>query len=114
MNHRRNDLGTQNIPFVLAVFLFMAAVVGTLHAQQSSGNANDNGSQPQTKTKGTPVDSGPRPGAPGAGSFYPTLNANEQAYFESAFGRFQEVDSVSGGIEGESGSGLGPTFNGNS
>jgi CxxC motif-containing protein (DUF1111 family) len=57
-------------------------------------------------------DPGPRPGAPMAGGFYPTLNANEQAYFGQAFLRFQEVDSVSGTIE--KGSGLGPTFNGNS
>jgi CxxC motif-containing protein (DUF1111 family) len=57
-------------------------------------------------------DPGPRAGAAGAGSFYPTLNANEQLLFNQAFVRFQEVDSVSGTIE--SGSGLGPTFNGNS
>lgn len=57
-------------------------------------------------------DPGPRAGAAGGGSFYPTLNANEQLLFNQAMGRFQEVDSVSGTIE--SGVGLGPTFNGNS
>jgi CxxC motif-containing protein (DUF1111 family) len=57
-------------------------------------------------------DPGPRTGPAAAGSFYPTLNANEQAFFNQAQLRFQEVDSVSGTIE--SGSGLGPTFNGNS
>jgi CxxC motif-containing protein (DUF1111 family) len=57
-------------------------------------------------------DPGPRAGAAGAGSFFPTLNANEQLLFTQAFARFQEVDSVSGAIE--SGVGLGPTFNGNS
>jgi len=57
-------------------------------------------------------DPGPRAGAAGAGSFFPTLNANEQLLFNQAMGRFQEVDSVSGNIE--SGVGLGPTFNGNS
>jgi len=40
------------------------------------------------------------------------LNANEQQTFFQARARFQEVDSVSGTIE--PGSGLGPTFNGNS
>jgi len=40
------------------------------------------------------------------------LNANEQQTFFQAWTRFQEVDSVSGTIE--PGSGLGPTFNGNS
>ncbi len=59
-------------------------------------------------------DPGPRAGAAGAGSFYPTLNANEQQFFNQALARFQEVDSVSGTIANESGVGLGPTFNGNS
>ncbi len=57
-------------------------------------------------------DPGPRSGSAGAGSFYPTLNSNEQMLFNQAVTRFQEVDSVSGTIE--VGSGLGPTFNGNS
>lgn len=60
------------------------------------------------------TDPGPRPGPAAVGSFYPTLNSNEQAFFNQAFLRFQEVDSVSGGIAGETGTGLGPTFNGNS
>jgi CxxC motif-containing protein (DUF1111 family) len=59
-------------------------------------------------------DPGPRPGPAAAGSFYPTLNSNEQNFFNQAQLRFQEVDSVSGGITGETGVGLGPTFNGNS
>ncbi|HXX02269.1 MAG TPA: di-heme oxidoredictase family protein [Candidatus Acidoferrales bacterium] len=59
-------------------------------------------------------DPGPRPGPAAAGSFFPGLNANEQTFFGQAQQRFQEVDSVSGGIAGETGSGLGPTFNGNS
>ena len=57
-------------------------------------------------------DPGPRPGPAAAGGPYPTLNSNEQAFFSQAFLRFLEVDSVSGTIE--KGSGLGPTFNGNS
>jgi len=57
-------------------------------------------------------DPGPRPGPAGGGGPYPTLNANEQGFFSQAFLRFLEVDSVSGTIE--KGSGLGPTFNGNS
>jgi CxxC motif-containing protein (DUF1111 family) len=59
-------------------------------------------------------DPGPRSGPAGAGSFYPTLNGNEQALFTQALQVLQEIDSVSGAIAGESGSGLGPTFNGNS
>ena len=60
------------------------------------------------------TDPGPRPGSAAAGSFYPTLSPNEQAFFTQAQQRFQEIDSVSGKIAGEPGSGLGPTFNGNS
>jgi CxxC motif-containing protein (DUF1111 family) len=67
-----------------------------------------------TNAAGLPQDPGPRGGPPNAGGPYPTLNPSEQAFFEATRTRFQEVDSVSGTIPGETGSGLGPTFNGNS
>jgi CxxC motif-containing protein (DUF1111 family) len=60
------------------------------------------------------TDPGPRGGAAGAGGKFSTLNTNETTFFLDALARFQEVDSVSGGIAGETGVGLGPTFNGNS
>jgi CxxC motif-containing protein (DUF1111 family) len=60
------------------------------------------------------TDPGPRGGPAGAGSYYPTLDTNEQGFFNQAQTRFGEVDSVSGSLANESGSGLGPTFNGNS
>ncbi len=60
------------------------------------------------------TDPGPRGGAAAAGGYYSTLNANEQGFFDQAQMRFLEVDSVSGKLPGELGSGLGPTFNGNS
>jgi len=59
-------------------------------------------------------DPGPRSGPAGAGGPYPTLNSNEQTVFNEALEVLKEVDSVSGTIAGEEGSGLGPTFNGNS
>jgi len=59
-------------------------------------------------------DPGPRSGAAAAGSYFTTLNPAEQALFNQAQQRFQEIDSVSGRMAGEAGSGLGPTFNGNS
>ena len=77
----------------LSLFGLAASSIAPLHAQS---------------------DPGPRPGPAAAGSFYPTLNANEQGFFGQAQMRFQEIDSVSGGIPGETGVGLGPTFNGNS
>jgi CxxC motif-containing protein (DUF1111 family) len=60
------------------------------------------------------VDPGPRSGTAGAGGPFPTLNANETAFFNGARQVFQEIDSVSGGVAGEDGHGLGPTFNANS
>jgi CxxC motif-containing protein (DUF1111 family) len=60
------------------------------------------------------TDPGPRGGPAGAGGKYPLLNPNETAFFQQALSRFQEVDSVTGTIPGETGAGLGPTFNGNS
>jgi CxxC motif-containing protein (DUF1111 family) len=59
-------------------------------------------------------DPGPRSDAAAAGSYYPTLNASEQAMFTQGMQSFMEVDSVSGAIANETGSGLGPAFNGNS
>lgn len=58
------------------------------------------------------TDPGPRTGGAGAGGPFTGLSANEKAAFTTALAKFGEVDSVSGTIE--AGSGLGPTFNGNS
>jgi CxxC motif-containing protein (DUF1111 family) len=58
-------------------------------------------------------DPGPRAGAVVAAPLS-GLSADLQSFFNSAMPDFMEVDSVSGTISGESGSGLGPTFNGNS
>jgi CxxC motif-containing protein (DUF1111 family) len=60
------------------------------------------------------TDPGPRGGAAAAGGFYPTLGPGEEAMFTQAMQAFMEVDSVSAGITGEGGTGLGPGFNGNS
>src|SRR5262249_18220379 len=57
------------------------------------------------------VDPGPRGGAPGAGGPVSTLNATEKAFFDQALDVFNEVDSVSGNIPGEDGTGLGPGYN---
>jgi CxxC motif-containing protein (DUF1111 family) len=59
-------------------------------------------------------DPGPRGGDPGVGGFFPGLSPDEQSFFNAAVQDFMEVDSVSGSVSGEAGSGLGPTFNGNS
>jgi CxxC motif-containing protein (DUF1111 family) len=58
------------------------------------------------------IDPGPRGGPVGAGGSLAGLGKDEQALFRAARTRFQEVQSVSGGIEPSTG--LGPTFNANS
>ncbi len=59
-------------------------------------------------------DPGPRGGVAAAGGPYPTLNATERELFLKARSRFAEIHSVTGTIDGEGGTGLGPTFNANS
>ena len=113
MNQRRKHLEIINGPLILAVVLFSAAIVGTLHAQQNSSDPQSF-AKPQNGGKGGAVDPGPRTGPAAAGGFYPTLQGYEQTYFNDAFARFMEVDSVAGGLTAENGAGLGPGFNGNS
>jgi hypothetical protein len=57
-------------------------------------------------------DPGPRGGPASTGGPYQGLSDSEKSFFGGAMMHFMEVDSVSGTIE--DGSGLGPTFNGNS
>src|SRR5213075_714878 len=67
---------------------------------------------PRFESRG--IDPGPRGGPAAAGGFYPTLGEAERTTFASALAIFKEVASVSGTVPGEPGTGLGPTFNGNS
>lgn len=69
---------------------------------------------PQTTPVQLAKDPGVRGGAPDAGGPIPGLTSEQNAQFQSALVTFQEVDSVSGAMPGESGSGLGPSFNMNS
>ena len=57
------------------------------------------------------VDPGPRGGAPGAGGPLTGVDVGNQQLFAAARARFQEIDSVSGTMPGETGVGLGPRFN---
>ena len=59
-------------------------------------------------------DPGVRGGAPGAGTALSGLTPAQLAQFQAAQAVFAEVDSVSGTMPGETGSGLGPSFNMNS
>jgi CxxC motif-containing protein (DUF1111 family) len=60
------------------------------------------------------TDPGPRAGAASAGGAFGALSGSEKAFFTAAQAVFAEVDSVKGSLPGETGVGLGPTFNGNS
>jgi len=57
-------------------------------------------------------DPGPRSGPAGAGGFFPTLNATEQAAFANGISQFIEVEGVIDIPQGNGG--LGPGFNSNS
>ena len=61
----------------------------------------------------TPCDPGVRPGV-AAGGFISGLSTTQIALFNSTKQTFGEIDSVSGSMAGEAGSGLGPRFNMNS
>ncbi|MEA2754196.1 MAG: hypothetical protein QOJ54_485 [Aliidongia sp.] len=67
--------------------------------------------------KAKAVDPGVRGGAAGAGGPLLNLAGDDLAFFNIAALRFNETDSVSGGLDvvppAVSGAGLGPTFNGN-
>jgi CxxC motif-containing protein (DUF1111 family) len=62
--------------------------------------------------QGVPHDPGPRAGQAGAGSYYPTLNAAEQALFTKGIGQFSESNDQVPRVDGNGG--LGPGFNSNS
>ncbi len=83
---------------IAAVFILVA---GTSQAETASATV------PRT------LDPGPRTGAAAAGGPLAGLGADEIKFFKAAKAQFITIDSVTGGISGESGSGLGPRFNGN-
>jgi CxxC motif-containing protein (DUF1111 family) len=80
----------------------------------SGGGSSGGGGGGGSDHEGQPVDPGVRGGAPGAGGPLVGLSPDYQAFFAAALGKFLEVDSVTGGISGEAGVGLGPRFNLNS
>ncbi|MBV8120972.1 MAG: thiol oxidoreductase [Alphaproteobacteria bacterium] len=91
---------------LMSGFLGLAGTV----AAQSVGADTIGSSTPRWPK---PIDPGPRGGPPGAGGPLPGLSAYEQQFFAATAARFQEIDSVSGAMPGETGVGLGPRFNSN-
>lgn len=60
------------------------------------------------------ADPGLRGGSPAAGGPIDGLTPQQLALFNASAGVFQEIDSVDGSVPGETGNGLGPSFNMNS
>jgi CxxC motif-containing protein (DUF1111 family) len=83
-----------------------AAWAATASAQTAATAQNGVNSEPH--------DPGVRGGPAGAGGPLPELGPGEKAFFAATRDVMQEIDSVSGTIPGEAGSGLGPRFNMNS
>ena len=108
---------TAALAAAMAVPAGPAAAQSTNPAQQVSATTGVPSSQP-SNFEGSAAfgvtDPGVRGGASGAGGALPGLNTDELNFFASSKDVFEEVDSVSGNIAGESGAGLGPSFNGNS
>ena len=90
--------------FILAVLIIAVGAIGLM--AQTPGTPGSAVHDPGVRGGTGPGGATPSP--------LPNLKPEEQAFFTAALGRFKEVDSVSGGISGENGVGLGPTFNGNS
>ncbi len=83
----------KNLLAVVGLALTVVVSAGTLEAQH---------------------DPGPRGGDPGVGGAFPGVSTDEEMFFKATISDFMEIDSVTGSVPGETGSGLGPTFNGNS
>jgi CxxC motif-containing protein (DUF1111 family) len=101
-----------NMGLVLGTAALAGAAFGCSEASGSTAENQESVAQVSQAVTSAGTDPGPRGGASAAGSFFSTLSAAEQALFATSLATFGEVDSVSGAIE--AGSGLGPTFNGNS
>jgi len=97
----------------LRVALFAIAFLlstSTIHSQDRfSTNGFGGNNNPGGGSRAT--DPGVRGGAPGAGGGLAGMSSDYENFFAAALARFQEVDSVSGGITNETGVGLGPRFN---
>lgn len=95
MKNPRNTRRTTLLVVCVSVAVIFGC--GTLQAQRRRGEVRD---------------PGPRAGVGTTAMTYSNLNPDDQRLFTQSMMVFQEVDSVSGKLE--PGSGLGPTFNGNS
>lgn len=93
---------------------------GQAPGRPAGGSPPPTGQQPTNppasggQTPTAPQDPGVRKDVPGAGGPLAGLTTSQLSVFLSAQATFNEVDSVSGAVSGETGNGLGPSFNMNS
>jgi len=106
-------MNSPRVPCAALLLGLLAFVPPTLLAQNQVASRRQHGGGPSGGASAA-TDPGPRGGTAGAGGPYGTLSGDDLAAFSKAIAVFMETDSVSGTIAGESGSGLGPGFNGNS
>jgi CxxC motif-containing protein (DUF1111 family) len=94
--------------FAIALVILATALTTSAQRQDNpeSNNTNSNGSQAR--------DPGVRAGSLSAGQPLLTLSPSQLQFFQDGLARFLQIDSVSGGVAGELGKGLGPGFNSNS
>src|SRR5215471_6470666 len=104
-------LGQLALVTAIAILAFRPVALPGTALAQGAGAPNASSSFHDGRK---PVDPGPRGGPPGAAGPLAGLGAANQQLFAAARDRFQEVNSVSGTMPGETGSGLGPRFNLNS
>ena len=99
---------------LVALALIVGSTMAFAQFQGNSGGRDGNGGDSGSTTGNRTLDPGVRGGPPGAGGPLGGMSTDYQNFFNAALARFQEVDSVSGKITNENGTGLGPRFNANS
>jgi CxxC motif-containing protein (DUF1111 family) len=105
------NLRTVAIVGSLSALLLGAALMVEAQQGQRTEAATEAG---QAVDAATAVDPGVRANSVGAGQPIDGLTAAQMQFFQDGLQRFLEVNSVSGTMAGESGSGLGPGYNSNS
>ncbi len=83
------------------------------HPDTQRGHGPPGTGTPIQRAQFPAVDPGVRAGPPGAGGPIQGLTSAQSDLFTFVAGQFSQIHSVSGGITGEAGRGLGPGYNGN-
>ena len=95
----------------LAIITVAFGFGSTVAIAQNNGNRDGHDFSGGPSSGNHVQDPGVRTGPPGVGGPLAGMSSDYQNFFTAALARFQEVDSVSGQITNEDGTGLGPRFN---